>query len=277
MRVLIPAAAAALLFATTAGAAPVNVPAWQSTIKYSTTSTGASGFGNYARATSKVVYDAATGTYTLRDTGSLTTTSVFAPANIDATASDATFTVYRKTSGSTVETFRRLNQSVSNPLIVLSYVDYGQWRRATTSGTTTSVNDTYVVFGSKTPIASIPRTGSAAYSTALDGTFVNKDGAYAVSGSGNLTANFAGATIAYDATATGTKEVGSGSIAFGSMTGTGSISFRSGVFTGHGVADTEGYKLDVTGNFYGPAAQEIGGLFRITGNLGQGEGAIVGN
>ena len=35
--------------------------------------------------------------------------------------------------------------------------------------------------------------------------------------------------------------------------------------------------MDVTGNFYGPAAQEVGGLFRITGNNGQGQGAIVGH
>ena len=50
-----------------------NISAPQSTIKYSKTSTAASGFGNYARATSSVVYDPATDTYTVRDTGSLTT------------------------------------------------------------------------------------------------------------------------------------------------------------------------------------------------------------
>src|SRR3954471_18172303 len=242
MRVAIPAAAAALLIGVPALGAPTNLPGWQSTIKYSTTSAGASGFGNYARATSKVVYDPATNTYTVRDTGSLTTTSAFGPSNVDATASNATFTVYRKTSGSTTETFRRLNQSASNPLIVLSYVDYGQWRRATTASGTTSVNDTYVVFGAKTPPASVPLTGSATYATVVDGTFVNTNGAYAVSGTGNLTANFAGGTITYGATATGTKEVGSGSIAFGTMTGTGAIAVRSGTFSGAGTADAEGYK-----------------------------------
>jgi hypothetical protein len=271
MRVLIPAAAAALLAATSAAAAPANVPAWQSTVKYSTTSTGASGFGNYARATSKVVYDPVAGTYVVRDTGSLTTTATFGPSNLNASAGN--FSTY----GTAANSFRRLNQSPSNTLIALTYVDYGQWRRASTSGGTASVNDTYLVWGSRTPNASIPRTGSASYSTVVDGTFVHNDGAYAVSGTGNLTANFAGATISYDATATGTKEVGVGSISFGTMTGTGSISFRSGAFSGRGVADAEGYKMDVVGNFYGPAAQEIGGLFRITGNNGQGQGAIVGN
>ena len=83
-------------------------------------------------------------------------------------------------------------------------------------------------------------------------------------------------TVKYSTTSTGAKEVGSGSINFGTMTGTGSISYRSGMFTGTGTADPEHYRMDVNGSFYGPAAQEVGGLFRITGNGGQGQGAIVG-
>ena len=35
--------------------------------------------------------------------------------------------------------------------------------------------------------------------------------------------------------------------------------------------------MDVAGNFYGPAAQEIGGTFRIRGNNGNGTGVIAGN
>ena len=264
------AAMVAVLFV--AGSAhATNLPGMQSTVKYSTTSAGATGYTNYARATSKVVYDPATNTYTVRDTGSLTTTSSFGPSN--QTSSNATFTNY----GTPTNSFRRLNLSASNPLIVLSYVDYGQWRRKTTVGSTTSVNDTYLVFGQKTPGASVPRTGSASYTTIVDGTFVNKNGAYAISGNGNLTANFLGGTINYSETATGTKEVGSGSVAFGTMTGTGSIAFNAAGFSGTGTTDAQGYKMDVNGYFYGPSAQEVGGLFRITGNAGQGQGALVGH
>ena len=111
MRTIIPAAIAALALAASAEAAPVNLPAWQSTVKYSTTSTGASGFRNYARATSKVVYDAAAGTYVIRDTGSLATTETFGPSN--QTATNATFTTY----GTATDSFRRLNLSGANPLI----------------------------------------------------------------------------------------------------------------------------------------------------------------
>lgn len=260
-----------LLASTAAWAAPVNVPALQSTIKYSTTSAGASGYGNYARATSKIVYDASAGTYLVRDTGSLTTTATFGPSNL--VSSSGNFSTY----GTATNSFRRLNLSPSNTLVVLNYVDYGQWRRTSTASGTTSVNDTYLVWGSRTPNASIPRTGGATYNTIVDGTFVNKNGAYAVNGSGTLAANFGTASITYSQAATGTKEVGSGSINFGTMTGSGYISYASGMFNGTGTADAEGYKMDVTGNFFGPAAQEVGGLFRVTGNGGQGQGAIVGH
>ena len=36
-------------------------------------------------------------------------------------------------------------------------------------------------------------------------------------------------------------------------------------------------KMDVTGAFSGPAAEEMGGVFVLRGNSGNGVGAIVGN
>jgi hypothetical protein len=271
-----PAAAAALFFAASAGAA-TNYPGWQSTIQYSKTATAASGFKNGTRITTSVVYDAVTDTYTLRDTASPLVTSSFAPANIDAGASDATFTVYKKVNGSTTETFRLLNQSPTNPLIVLSYVDYGQWRRATTTSGTTSINDTYVVFGAKTARADMPHSGTGSYSTILDGTFVNKTGNYAVSGTGTFDADFAAGTISYSSTANATPETSGTAFSFGTMTGTGSIAFNSSSFKGTGTTNGSGYKMDVNGGFYGPGAAEVGGVFTIKGNNGNGTGAIVGN
>jgi hypothetical protein len=265
--------AAFLLTGVSAEAASTNYPAIQSTIKYARTSSGASGYGNFARATSKVVYDPATGIYTVRDTGSVTTTSSFGPANINSAASDATFTVYKK---GTAETLRLFNQSASNPLIVLSYVTYGQWRRTSTSGSTTSVNDTYLVFGNKSPASAVV-SGTATYSTVLDGTFVNKTGAYTVGGTGTFNADFGAGTINYSSTATGTPESAGSAINFGTMTGMGSIARKSASFSGTGSANGSGYAMDVNGSFYGPAAQEVGGVFRIHGGGGNGIGAIVGN
>jgi len=266
------AGAAVFLAAVPAQAATTKIPAMQSTIQYSKTSAAASGFGNYTRATSQVVYDSATDTYTVRDTGNVATTSTFAPANITSTT--ANYTTYTKTSGSTTETLRLLNSGA--PLISLTYVDYGRWRRATTASGTTSVNDTYVVFGTKSPSSAVT-SGTASYATVVDGTFVNKTGSYAVSGTGTFDADFTAGTIAYSTTASATPETSGTAFSFGTMTGTGSIAVKSAGFSGTGVTNGSGYAMDVAGNFYGPAANEIGGLFRIKGNSGNGTGVIVGN
>lgn len=280
-KLLCTAAVAAFIGATPALAAPANVSALQGTITYKNGSSGPYYFSPFARVTSKVVYDSATGTYTLRDTGNPALTSTFGPGNV--TGSDASFTYYSKSSGSNVETFRLLNKSGVNPTIALTYVQYGQWRRSSTASGVTSTNDTYVVFGAKTPASGMPLTGSASYTTHLDGTYVNKNGVYAVTGAGGLTANFGLGTISYDATLAGIREGGGTNIAFGTLTGTGSIATSNASFKGTGTTNGSGFKLDVNGNFYGPAADEIGGIFRLTGNrtsvggIGNGTGAVVGN
>src|SRR5689334_633536 len=179
MRTALTAATAALLISVSAQAAPTNVPAQQSTIKYSTTGGVTSGFGNFARATSTVVYDPVTNTYTIRDTGSLTTKSTFGPSG----TSSGNFIIY---TNSPTETFRVYKQST----IGLTYVDFGEWRRSSTANGTTSVNDTYLVWGAKTARGDLPVSGSASYNTIYDGNFVDKNGAHALSGSGGLTADF---------------------------------------------------------------------------------------
>jgi hypothetical protein len=267
MRIISTAAAALLFASVSATAAPTNVPAAQSTIKYSTTGGITSGFGNYAYATSKVVYDPATDTYTVRDTGSLTTTSSFGPSNINSGASNATFTVYSKNGGN--ETLRLLNKGGANPLIQLTYVQYGEWKRSSTTNGTTSVNDTYLVFGSKTPAASVPRTGSAGYSTVYDGTFVDKNGAHALTGNGSMTAHWDTGSLDYAANING---VPTGALAF---SGSGSINFRSGNFSTS--TSNGGYNFTQNGSFYGPTADEVGGLFRLWNRTGSGQGAFVGN
>ncbi|MEO6226064.1 MAG: hypothetical protein ABIO80_09490 [Sphingomicrobium sp.] len=280
MRIAVPAALSALFIATAASS--TTYPGWQSTIKYATTATAgacgsatskACGFNNFTRATSSVVYDPVSDTYTVRDTGSLAIKSSFGPSDIDAGASDATFTVYKKGAN---ETFRLLNQGPANPLIALTYVTYGQWRRTSTSGSVTSVNDTYVVFGSKSPSSAVI-SGTGNYATVLDGTFVNKTGAYMVSGTGTMTAFFDTGMLNYSATAGAVPETSGIGFSFGTMTGSGSIASRSATFKGTGTTNGSGYALDVNGGFYGPSAQEIGGVFRLRGNGGNGTGAIVGN
>jgi len=97
-----------------------------------------------------------------------------------------------------------------------------------------------------------------------------------VTGSGTFTANFGSGTIAYSATPVGSREGDSAPLAFGTVEGAGTISFFASSFKGTGTTNGSGYKMDVLGNFNGPAAQEIGGIFRLTGTNGNGQGAMVG-
>src|SRR5205085_3401500 len=189
-----------------------------------------------------VVYDAATSTYTIRDTGSLTTKSSFGPANISS--SNSTFVTYQRGAN---ESFRLLNNNPSNPLIVLTYVDYGQWRRTSTAGATTNVNDTYLVFGTKAPSSAV-MSGTGSYSTVVDGTFVNATGSYAVSGTGTFSANFGAGTIGYSTTASAAPESSGTAFSFGTMTGSGSIAVRGAGFSGTGTTNGSGYAMDVAGN-----------------------------
>jgi hypothetical protein len=255
-------------------------PAWQSTIQYQLPTTGGpSGFGNFARATSTVRYDHATQSYVIRQTGSASSTYTFGPSDI--VSSNTTYTVYSRTIGGTTHTLRMLNPGAANPLIQLSYVTYGAWRQSTPGGAwngATAASDTYLVFGVRTPSASMPHSGSGTYNGHVDGTFVNKDAVYAVTGASQLTANFASGTISYWATPTGTPTSGA-NLNFGTVSGTGTIAFGSSGFTGNPDNLNPNYQMSLNGNFYGPAAQEIGAVFRLTStarNGGTGTGAFVG-
>ncbi len=255
-------------------------PAWQSTIKYQIPTSGPNAgkptsFGNYAKVTASVRYDAATQSYIVRDTGSTSITSTFAPAHV--VSSTPVFTNYQKTSGSTTETLRLFKPGPGNTTMALTYTSYGHWRRTTPNGGfqgATAVNDTYFVYGIKTAGNAVPRTGSANYSTVYDGTFTNKNAIYDVNGTGLFTANFGTGKISYSAalTATGTGPA----LAFGPLSGTGNISFNAASFSGNPDALNPNYKLSMSGYFFGPTAQEVGAVFRLTGGGGNGQGAMVG-
>jgi hypothetical protein len=250
-------------------------PAWQSTQKYQLPGSGGPIFyGNFARINTTIQYDHPTQSYTVRDTGSVSTTSTFAPADIDAGASNTTYTVYSKNSGT--ETLKLLNPGAGNPLIALTYTSYGQWTRTTAGGGyngADAVNDTFFVYGIKTASGSMPTSGSAVYNTVIDGTFVNSTSVYDLSGTGSITANFGSGTgtISFAATPVGTPSVGA-VINFGTINGSGVI--NAATFKGSGSGG--GYSMNLAGYFYGPTANEVGADFRLSGNGGNGQGVMVG-
>lgn len=275
MRKYVLLAGAALFFGGTATAAPVTYGGSQSTIQYNLPySNGCACWSGtqYINGT-KVIYDSATDTYTVRDTGNASTTSTFTGgvAGVD-------YTTYTKTSGSVTETLTVLNKA--NSIVPLTYVTYGHWRRTGLTGLYPN-NDTFIVFGDKTLRTAMPVSGTANYTTLYDGSFVNKDGVFVVGGSGTMTANFATGTVGYSVSLTGTPEAAGSNIAFGSWTGSGSIANGGPAFTTPANTNGNGYTLQQWGNFYGPAADEVGGNFSLRGSTaatrGSGTGAFVGN
>jgi hypothetical protein len=234
-------------------------------------------YSNQARATSTVRYDAATKSYIVRDTGNANATSSFGPANKVAAESNATFTVYRKSGGGSTETFKMLNAGAANPAIKLSYATFAEWRKDTPGGGiggATARSDTYLVYGFKTAKDSMPITGTASYATYLDGTYSDKNRSYDIDGTGSVSANFGTGGLSFSATATGTAP-SAPALVFGTISGTGSIKSTGSSFTAAGSNTT--YRIDMSGYFYGPGADEIGANFSLTGPGGNGNGAMVGD
>jgi hypothetical protein len=249
-------------------------PAWQSTVTYTVPSSGTNAgkptmFGNYSKVTASVRYDHATQSYVVRDTGSISATSTFAPANISS--STPSYTVYTKNSGATTETLRLLKPGAANPVIALTYASYGNWRRSTPTATGTNVNETWFVYGIRTTGANMPRTGGATYNGVIDGSYVNKTAAYTLSGAASFNANFQTGSIGYTATPTGTPSAGA-PIVFGTLSGTGSISYNSASFFINANSNNPTYKMSMSGYFFGPAANELGATFRLNAANGSGNG-----
>ena len=152
-------------------------------------------------------------------------------------------------------------------LVAMSFSYRNEWSG---SPGTTSVNDTYLVWGTKTARNDLPVSGSASYSTIYDGNFVDKNGEHALNGAGGITADFAAGTLSYTANING---VPVGPLAFA---GNGTINSRQVGFTTSNT--TSGYTLSQYGNFYGPQAAEVGGLFHLSGGRnGNGQGAFAGH
>ncbi len=229
-----------------------------------------------------VHYDATTGTYVVND-GQQNIS--FSRGEYVAAKSSAAYTFY--VDAATAATLKLLNQSSTNPVIALTYVTYGKWSPKPQSPIV--LNDNYVVFGSITPPSAVPRSGSASYGFIVDGTY-QLNGAptssktYALSGNGQLTANFASATTAISLTPVATNTVNGSKIQFGTLTGGGFIDASTsswGATSRTRAADGTKTLFSATGNFYGPQAQEIGAAFTLTQTLGTqtigaGAGAIVG-
>lgn len=144
------------------------------------------------------------------------------------------------------------------------YQTFGIWN---TGGGTGSGTYGAMSAGSMTAGSAIPTSGTATYSGITGGRYVDGSGAYFFTGSSmSAAANFATRNIVFSTTGTQvTADLLNVSNNSGlNMSGTLTYSPATNQITGS-VATGSGMTGSVNGRFYGPAAQEIGGTFSVSG------------
>lgn len=227
-------------------------------------------------------------TFTLSTTGSLSAGTVTALTinTVNATTTGNSFTIAQDATHSVTSTPGSAEASLTTPtanstqdIVVgqpagFSYTQIGSWGQCSANciaGTTTEVVGIFVR-GEATAPANIPTTGSFTYNGTAFGVGTDSAGNVA-SGLSNMAANanFASRSIAFStsgtvitpsATGVGVSDptfdmVGTLTYAAGQNLFTGTVTAGSGVTAQTGTA---------TGRFNGPAAQEIGGVFSLSGS-----------
>ncbi len=163
-----------------------------------------------------------------------------------------------------------------------SYTQYGDWYQCSAncagSGTTTDVGG-FFVRGDSTAPANIPTTGTYTYNGSIAGVSIDAAGYSGEAAAGmTATANFATRSIAF-VTANTMIMPDVGPVAANSnLNMSGTLTYAAGQNLFSGTVKTANNALSGTaaGRFYGPAAQEIGGLFALTGTGGAYIGSFIG-
>jgi hypothetical protein len=229
-------------------------------------------------------YDAGTGGYTVRDAGGASAT--FEPKSINKTATDKSngrVTVYQLASEGTSDDLVLYNTGAANPELKLSYVSYGAWQHVSDNGSTLAATQQYFVYGIRQG-ADQPSTGSASYTTTVDGLWTNPDGVYSLAGTSQFTADFAAKTVATSLNLGASRTRVDGTIdsrPFGRIDGTGTIAALGGGFGGTmaqvgAAGDGHAYSGTFNGAFFGPHGEEMGYTFSLTSPGGVVAGAVVG-
>lgn len=161
----------------------------------------------------------------------------------------------------------------------LQYSSFGWWDRDIAANSGTTVASTFS-YGLQTPVGSMPTSGTASYTGKTTGVAVYQggNGGYILSGSFTATADFAANTLDAAFTNISATNVVTGTV-YDSFTNFSAAATISGnTFSGttastatNPVLVTAGpYSGTIDGAFYGPSAQEIGGVWTLTTNGGAG-------
>jgi hypothetical protein len=213
----------------------------------------------------------------VRDGG--TTTDSFGAA--DLSFSDGTFAQYSREEDGTAKLLTLLLPGEQNQLITLSYLTYGYWAQAPASGSELQSGEiVFFVGGHRTLPENMPRSGTGTYTGIVDGLALRGGEWYRLLGStGTLSADFGAGSITSRLVLVGSQAAGQ-IIDLGSIDYTGTISASANAFSGlyqGGTGDfTAAHEGSLTGAFFGPAANEAGFIFDVTGEAASARGVFVG-
>lgn len=170
-----------------------------------------------------------------------------------------------------------------DPAIAFNYQSFGYWL---VSGSFGSATVTAMSFGSPTPASGVPTTSGATYNGRSGGVYVDPTGQlFTYSGGMTSIVNFGTRSISFATTVTSVNAVSGGTLpAFGSLAVNGTLTYTavsspqfSGPVTAPGAFGGGGLSGTANGSFYGPTAQEIGGVFSLNNtSLTPTREAIVG-
>jgi hypothetical protein len=221
-----------------------------------------------ALSTATIHYDLASDSYTITTSGR---TQTFSPSDFSAADSNQFIDVFIKTNGSVTDSLTLTRPGTSGPL-TYEFVGGAFWQRTDTGSSTTSGSLEAIAYGVATPDMSVPRTGRAEYSVDMLGVEATFGGIFGIAGTGVTQVDFAEGVLVTHGVSTLSI---SGSSRFSSEARLSSTenSF-AGVFR---FTDFNQFNGNLQGQFFGPAAQEIGAAFHgvaVTGDVVVG--ALIG-
>jgi hypothetical protein len=217
-----------------------------------------------------IAYNASNQSYTMTQ-GALSQT--FTASDIDASQSDAFQTTYVVTIGSAQNVLSLIKTGTGTGQT--RYVAAGIWQRQVNGPTAVDGTAYAFTYGVQTADVATPRTGSASFDVTLAGVRTWQTAIWAIGGIGTLNVDFTSGGMAGDgqfsevALDSGIESGPYGWRAYGLIAG-GTNSF-AGIIDFDNIGRTE-----MQGSFYGPAAQELGGVWWIDGDDSASVGAFFG-
>lgn len=171
--------------------------------------------------------------------------------------------VYKVVDGSATDTLSLTAPGTSAQSLIYKYVGGGFWQH-TVAGTSSTDGSLHgFTYGASTPATSVPRSGSASYSIDILGSLAELDAPKTFRGTGLAAIDFAGSSLTIAGNHVTFNADGSIYRPGESFTGTATLSASANTFTGTMRVASGRYAGVLTGQMYGPAADELGAAFYL--------------